>query len=1335
MFDNLYNTHMAGYSTPRRNMREGNCSVCGEKVEATKGYLYGGPPWTVKCEPCSGVVARGAAVVVALDGAAVTFRPSGRLGDKFAAYRKALDGARYLGNDMSRLELRKAAAAIEQLSAGGFAMDLGAGVAEAVAAASRSERKVAGDALASAKANVEAIDAKLRARGKALFPFQRSGTAWLAMRYGALLADQMGLGKEQPVSEPVLTPDGWRAIGELCVGDLVIGLNGRPTQVTGVFPQGEKAVYRVTMTDGATTRCGEEHLWRVQTADERFRGRPGRVFPLSYLVARGLQDKNDNNRWFVPMVCPVEFQHQELPVAPYLVGALVANGRVGTSITLHCQEDQLSEAARCLPAGYEFRKADDGSYRLCVCDGRPGDPNDLARTIRGLGLCSDQTMPQGIKKSHTKRLPAEYLLGDVAQRLEVLQGLCDNDGTVSKDGMTVEYNTASPELAEQVLALVRSLGGSAWMSTRKPTYGYKGEKREGRTDHRIRMAMRDGVCPFRVRRKAERCAPRTKYPPTHAIRSVERAGVEESVCIRVEAGDHLYVTRDFIVTHNTIQALAALPHEASALVVGPAVAKGVWCREAAAWRPDLTASMLSGFGSFRWPRGAGEIVVTNYDSLRAGVSELLPEETRSPADSGTTEALAVQPGDDVLLVQGMPEGLYQVRQAQKKGWKVIVTTDRFESALRSFQNSLLGGGRVAMMGVTGSDRALFHSETGKGELTVGDGWAMHHFVVAMGCWARRAAGLTGTTPGAGFEAIVEGARADADDWRQLGRWNQLSRTEGADRRRVSVPKGVARVRVRYTITGAPQTFGIGYRSKSLSVEPPEGTVLIIDEAHACKNPKAARTQMLRALSEAVQARKGRTWALTATPMLNHPLELWAVLRLAGIAEEAFGSFKNFTRMFGGEQDQWGGWTWGKVSEEVPERLRRVMLRRERKDVLPELPEKMWQPVPVVIDATVRKLCDRAEETIRKAGIDLRGSITAAQASRLAGLAFEEISEARAALATAKIPAMLEIVESYEEQNEPLVVFSAHRAPIDLLGKREGWAVITGDTSAEERTAVENAFQAGQLKGVAATIQAGGVAITLTHSAHALFVDRAWNPGLNDQAEDRICRIGQSRGCVIRMLQAEHAIDARVEGLLDEKREIIEASVGASTVMDAPFELAPAVDEDRLARIAAESRERLAAEEKAAAEAKRVAEERAAMGAKNKEQIAKEAAEKKAREAAEKKAAKALARAKARGWVAEEGDTTRHAPETPAEAWAASALLTLSAMDPDHAQEENGIGFNKGDSFIGHWLGLELPKGLTPGQWKLAVQTCRKYHAQVGHCPGSREAKAQAAEAAASERRA
>ena len=564
-------------------------------------------------------------------------------------------------------------------------------------------------------------------------------------------------------------------------------------------------------------------------------------------------------------------------------------------------------------------------------------------------------------------------------------------------------------------------------------------------------------------------------------------------------------------------------------------------------------------------------------------------------------------------------------------------------------------------------------------------------------WAAgRAAGLTGTTPGAGFEAIVEGARADADDWRQLGRWNQLSRTEGADRRRVSVPKGVARVRVRYTITGAPQTFGIGYRSKSLSVEPPEGTVLIIDEAHACKNPKAARTQMLRALSEAVQARKGRTWALTATPMLNHPLELWAVLRLAGIAEEAFGSFKNFTRMFGGEQDQWGGWTWGKVSEEVPERLRRVMLRRERKDVLPELPEKMWQPVPVVIDATVRKLCDRAEETIRKAGIDLRGSITAAQASRLAGLAFEEISEARAALATAKIPAMLEIVESYEEQNEPLVVFSAHRAPIDLLGKREGWAVITGDTSAEERTAVENAFQAGQLKGVAATIQAGGVAITLTHSAHALFVDRAWNPGLNDQAEDRICRIGQSRGCVIRMLQAEHAIDARVEGLLDEKREIIEASVGASTVMDAPFELAPAVDEDRLARIAAESRERLAAEEKAA---------------------------------------KALARAKARGWVAEEGDTTRHAPETPAEAWAASALLTLSAMDPDHAQEENGIGFNKGDSFIGHWLGLELPKGLTPGQWKLAVQTCRKYHAQVGHCPGSREAKAQAAEAAASERRA
>jgi SNF2-related domain/Helicase conserved C-terminal domain len=956
-------------ATQRRNMRGERCSVCDTVVEATKGYLYG-PPWTVKCEPCSGVFARSLVVVVSLDGAGVILKPTSRLGDRFDAYRAAIEGARYIGDDTNKLSLNKTAAAIAKLGAAGFVLDIQPGVVEAATAASTASRKATVAALVSTRANVDAIDEKIRARGtgQSLYPFQRAGAEWLAYRYGALLADQMGLGK-------------------------------------------------------------------------------------------------------------------------------------------------------------------------------------------------------------------------------------------------------------------------------------------------------------------------------------------------------------------TLQTLAALPPDAQAVVVGPAVAKGVWVRETNEWRPDLTPTMLSGFGSFRWPK-PGEIVVTNYDILRSDVEDVLPEKLREPTVGEHVSApIAVCAGDDVSLLQTVPAGLYQLRRADKKGaWKTLSVVRSFSRALRSFQTAVFEDSRPIQLGLTGSTRVLLHSEPAKAELSFDHAAALLAGVVAIGRWAAQKAAFAVPTPS--FRLTIMGAAADSETWSTLATWDENSRLGELESRRLTVPAKVDRIRAHWQVTGSAQSFGVGYRSKSLTEQPPEGTVLIVDEAHICKNSKAERTRNVRALSEAVRARKGRAWCLTATPMLKRPPELWSVLMLAGIAHEAFGSWNNFARLMGGGKDSWGAMIWdGAVDPSVPELLRKVMLRRERNQVLPELPEKTWQRIPVNIEASVRKLCDEAEAVLRAEGIDLRSATAASQLSRMDALVFQKISAARAALATAKIPAMLEIIESYEEQEEPLVVFSAHRAPIDILANRPGWTIITGDENADERTAIADRFQRGELKGLGLTIKAGGVAITLTRSAHALFVDRDWNPGINDQAEDRICRIGQNRGCLIRILEAAHPLDGRVAELLAQKRHLIDASVGASATVDvAAPEIAPEVD---LESLAAASRQQLDVEAKAAADAARIAAVRAADGEKNRALRMKEEAEKKAREDAEKKDRKARARAKARGWVEDDDHPERHAPQTPAEHWAASALLMLSANDPDHAREENGVGFNKTDSLLGHWLGLELPKGLTHGQWKLAINACRKYHRQVGPCP--RVAEAQSAE--------
>jgi SWI/SNF-related matrix-associated actin-dependent regulator of chromatin subfamily A-like protein 1 len=330
------------------------------------------------------------------------------------------------------------------------------------------------------------------------------------------------------------------------------------------------------------------------------------------------------------------------------------------------------------------------------------------------------------------------------------------------------------------------------------------------------------------------------------------------------------------------------------------------------------------------------------------------------------------------------------------------------------------------------------------------------------------------------------------------------------------------------------------------------TVAIVDEAHALKSGKARRTLRFRALSEAIREYEGRVWLLTATPLMNNPSELWNVYAAAGIAQEAFGTWKGFVSLFAGKSLFYGGYEWGTPEAEVAERIRRVALRRMRKEVLPELPEKTYRELVVDIDRKALAECDKYLEEI--GGLDQLVALIEKD-----GIKFETMSKVRSALAMAKTPALMALIPEFEEAGEPLVVFSAHRFAIDLLKKRIGWRVITGDTKSTERTEIEEQFQRGELKGVACTIKAGGVSITLTRANQTIFVDRAFNPAENAQAEDRICRIGQTRGCIITLLIADHQLDIRLAELVAQKQKLITASVDAARVIETPTQ---ALDEEQ-----------------------------------------------------------------------------------------------------------------------------------------------------------------------------
>ena len=706
----------------------------------------------------------------------------------------------------------------------------------------------------------------------------------------------------------------------------------------------------------------------------------------------------------------------------------------------------------------------------------------------------------------------------------------------------------------------------------------------------------------------------------------------------------------------SVQAALAVPDGAPVLVVCPAVAKGVWKREFAKWRPEYKVTSLEGRGNFRWPE-PGEVVVTNYDILptasdEKGHKELLPLRTRDSGIVPRKERMETsRPGDVIRLRKGAGGQRFYVSIS-------VVSTSGAEMT-------------IATLDETSDD---------------------------------------------GAEVIVPPTFL-------------VKGLDGAKDREYKP----AKVLLEWHTTG-PVEFGVTLSPMDVGAPPPN-TVIIADEGHVLKNSDAQRTTNFRHLSYRNLDASGRVWVLTATPLLNRPQELWGVLQAARLGREAFGGWKQFVEAMGGFQGQWG-MEWGTPdTAKVTEALRRVSLRRERVEVLPDLPTKMYETIDVDIDAKAKAALDRLNDVLAKkvfptawerlgkprplgrmtdpehdaevkaARIALRQA-TEGQVSR--GMpGFEEFSKARAALAAAKIPALLEMVEQFEEQEEPLVVFSAHIAPLEAVGKRDGWALITGETDPKVRTQIEDAFQAGKLKGIAASIKAGGVAITLTRSHRAVFVDRELNPALNAQAEDRVCRIGQTRGVIITQLRANHPLDARIEELLGLKSEMIDASVHAARVGegDVPEQL-PDVDYDRLAEEARAEAERVSAIWQAEVEKFK---DYAEVQHQVREQIL-------SGEGGCVMQHPEVVRRRPPRSMQDEGASEPRGAVTPREKWAARAVLVLAGLDPDRARAQNDVGFNSADGGTGHWLAGEVLNGLTDKQWELAAALCTKYWRQVGRPP-------------------
>jgi superfamily II DNA or RNA helicase len=350
----------------------------------------------------------------------------------------------------------------------------------------------------------------------------------------------------QPLTARVLTPSGWRNMGDLKIGDSVVDPDGGVGLVEGIYPQGSQPVFRVETKSCARTEVTEDHLWLTQSRQNRH-DRIWKIRTTAKMMKHGFTSKKNRyggsyNKYCLPLPQAVTFDCNEvLPIPPYTLGVLLGDGDIKKGVGFGVADFEIVERVRqeCIP-GMLLKIRDDVGHSGepffsvgLIAKNKPlrqnvGGNNPYLQALRKLGLSG--------KDCYTKFIPEMYKKASPADRLALLRGYMDTDGGCPEYCPQPNFSTASRQLAEDFSEIVRSLGGLAYLHD-APNDG---------VSWRISVSM--NINPFCLKRKAE------NWHKTDLLNPLKKAtpvGEKECQCIRVSTKRHLYITDDFIVTHNT----------------------------------------------------------------------------------------------------------------------------------------------------------------------------------------------------------------------------------------------------------------------------------------------------------------------------------------------------------------------------------------------------------------------------------------------------------------------------------------------------------------------------------------------------------------------------------------------------------------------------------------------------------------------------------------------------------------------------------------------------------------------------------------------------------------
>lgn len=360
-----------------------------------------------------------------------------------------------------------------------------------------------------------------------------------------------GSGKAQPNNSIIYTPDGYKLMGDIKVNDYVIDSNGNPTKVIGVFPQGKLDTFRVTFNDETFMDCNEDHLFKVMRLKYKRNKEKywiEEVKSVKEILQSGLYTGN-TLKYYIPMTEPVNFNKKEVFIHPYILGCLIGDGSLTTGnkiVFTNVDVNIINRFNSLLDKDYELSLKTNSviDYTLVKKDRIKGKNNKYKDELIRLNLFNC--------KSNQKFIPDEYKFNSVNVRLEVLRGLMDTDGSIEK-GSSFYYYTCSRQLADDIKFIVESLGGNAKIYLKDCKYTYKKQSKQGQQQYRIFIKLPSELEIITTQIKKDRYTKPTKYiNPQRKIKSIESLNLkQEMTCIKVDNKDELYLTNNFIVTHNT----------------------------------------------------------------------------------------------------------------------------------------------------------------------------------------------------------------------------------------------------------------------------------------------------------------------------------------------------------------------------------------------------------------------------------------------------------------------------------------------------------------------------------------------------------------------------------------------------------------------------------------------------------------------------------------------------------------------------------------------------------------------------------------------------------------